>query len=186
MKSTSGYKVKITVGDATVEVEGGEAGVVKIVEAVADVIRGQRKTVPATYIEGISPPASIQTPGRSGPVDIRSFFQEKAPSSDVEATAVVAYYYKYAASQTERRETINAAQLQEAFRLAKWPLPSATKFTLQNARNAGYLDATGESGNYRINAVGYNLVEHTLGGPGAEPGSKQKAKGKNSRPKRHK
>lgn len=65
MKSTSGYKVKITVGDATVEVEGGEAGVVKIVEAVADVIRGQRKTVPGAYIEGISPPASIQTPGRT-------------------------------------------------------------------------------------------------------------------------
>ena len=184
MKSTSSYKVKIVVGDATVEVEGGEAGVVKIVEAVADIIRGQRKTAPATYIEGGSHPATIQSPGRSGPVDIRLFFQEKAPSSDVEATAVVAYYYKYVASQTEQRQTINAAQLQEAFRLAKWPLPSATKFTLQNARNAGYLDTAGEAGHYKINPVGYNLVEHALGGP--REGNKPKIKTRSTRQKHHK
>ncbi len=184
MKSTGGYKVKIVIGDATVEVEGGEAGVVKIVEAVADVIRGQRKTVPAAFIEGISHTASAQSSTRSGPVDIRSFFQEKSPSSDVEATAVVAYYYKYAAPQTEQRETTNAAQLQEAFRLAKWPLPSATKFTLQNARNAGYLDATGEAGHYRINPVGYNLVEHALGGH--REATKPKVKNRTSRSIRNK
>jgi hypothetical protein len=159
----SEYSVKITVGDATVEVQGAESGVVKIVEAVADVLRVQRKASGLSGGETITSSPVMHPTTRSAPVDIRSFFQEKHPSSDVEAAAVAAYYYKYVAMETEERETINAAQLQEAFRLAKWPLPSATRFTLQNARNAGYLDASGEGGQYRLNPVGYNLVEHTLG-----------------------
>jgi hypothetical protein len=164
VKSTGGYKVKIVIGDATVEVEGAETGVVKIVEAVSDVLRGSRKPSGSFPVETIpSPPAIHSSSARSTAVDIRSFFEAKAPSSDVEAATVAAYYYKYVASESEHRETINAAQLQEAFRLARWPLPRQTRFTLQNARNAGYLDASGEGGQYRINPVGYNLVEHALG-----------------------
>jgi hypothetical protein len=57
--------------------------------------------------------------------------------------------------------------LQDAFRLARRPLPARTSFTLTNARNAGYLDSAGE-GQFRLNAVGYNLVEHALGAEGSE------------------
>jgi len=170
VKSKGTYKVKVTVGDATVEVEGAESGVVKIVDALADVLRGSRKSpsfsIPGPVVSPQSPPA------RSVPLDIRAFFEEKSPSTDVEAAAVAAYYYKYLAPEDERREAINPTILHDAFRLARRPLPKVARFTLQNARNAGYLDASGESGHFRLNAVGYNLVEHTLGG------SKEVTKGK--------
>jgi hypothetical protein len=108
-----------------------------------------------------------------GQIDIRTFFQEKAPSSDIEATAVVAYYYKYLAPPDQRKDGIDSATLQDAFRLAGRPLPSKTVYTLANTRGAGYLDPTRETGFYRLNPVGFNLVEHTLG----KGESKKKEKG---------
>jgi hypothetical protein len=152
------YKVKVTIGDAVVEVEGEERGVVAIVKALSNVVRSDLKTS--------GPPSAMTTfepADRSGQIDIRSFFQEKKPSSDVEASAVAAYYYKYLASKEDRKDVIDSSSLQEAFRLAARPLPRKTAFTLVNARNAGYLDSTGDTGLYRLNPVGFNLVEHTLG-----------------------
>jgi hypothetical protein len=163
------YKVKITIGDATVEVEGGESGVVRIVEAISRALRvSTTSEVPGeATIPSPTPPTQ---PG--GPqIDIRSFFEQKPPSSDVEAATVAAYYYKYRAPEDQRRETINAETLEDAFRLARWPQPKRTLWTLQNARNAGYLDSAGD-GQYRLSSVGYNLVEFTLGR--AEEKTKQK------------
>lgn len=156
------YKVTVKIGDVTVDVQGAERGVVNIVKALSGILGASRKPVSVTAVG-----ATLPTPApsaRSTSVDIRTFFQEKSPSSDVEATAVAAYYYQYIAPAPYRRDTVDATFLQEAFRLAKWPLPSRTNFTLVNARNAGYLDSVGE-GQYRLNPVGYNLVEHTIGRP---------------------
>jgi hypothetical protein len=157
------YQVKIKIGDAEIEVHGAESGVVKIVEALSDVLRGSRRLA-APVGPGQSPaslPAAVaqRSPGAT---DIRSFFEEKKPSSDIEAAAVAAYYNQYMAADSHRRDTIDSASLQEAFRMARRPLPAKTIWTLTNARNAGYLDSVGE-GEFRINPVGYNLVEHGLG-----------------------
>lgn len=182
MAKAGAYRVKITVGDATVEVEGAESGVVKIVEAISDVLRGPRKT--GAPLPGPQPPGPPISKSRGAQVDIRSFFEEKAPSSDVEAAAVAAYYYQYLAPEPERRDTIDAATLQNAFRLGKRPLPAHARFTLQNTRNAGYFDSTGEAGQYRLNTVGYNLVEHTLGRKEAAPAPSKrrpKRRGKKAR-----
>ncbi|MHB8527129.1 MAG: hypothetical protein ACYDD2_13345 [Candidatus Acidiferrales bacterium] len=157
------YRVKFKVGDSEVEVEGAEVGVVKIVEALSEVLRGAGKeaksSVDAVPLRAVAPAT------RTSPTDIRTFFAEKQPSSDVEAAAVAAYYYQYLADESSRQDTIDSATLKEAFRLAKRPLPARTIFTLQNARNAGYLDSGGEAGRFRLNSVGYNLVEHSLAGP---------------------
>ena len=169
-KTTGDYKVKIKIGEAEVDVEGAESGVVKIVEALAEVLRGAKKSFAATQI---APATEILPPPRNKPVDIRSFFAEKHPSSDVEAAAVAAYYNKYLAPESERRETIDSDGLQEAFRLAKRPLPSKTYYTLVNARNAGYLDSLNQ-GEFRLNPVGYNLVEHTLSSSDREDEAKTK------------
>lgn len=176
------YKVTVKVGDATVEVQGAESGVVKIVEALSDILRGARRaTTPA--VSGVpTPAAAIAGHARGGPVDIRTFFSEKRPSSDVEAAAAAAYFHQYVAPPDQRKETIDAELLQEAFRLAKWPLPKRTVYTLVNARNAGYLDSLGEGGQYKLNPVGYNLVEHTLGS--AEVSEKVKKAQKTDRAKR--
>lgn len=179
MKTTKGdYKVSIKIGEAQVDVEGAESGVVKIVEALADVLRGSKKT---TGQPQITPASGVLPTPRSRPVDIRSFFAEKRPSSDVEAAAVAAYYSKYLAPESERRETIDSDALQEAFRLAKRPLPAKTYYTLVNARNAGYLDSTNQ-GEFRLNPVGYNLVEHTLSS--SDQGDKVSKKAKRGRKKK--
>lgn len=172
------YKVKVTIGDATVEVEGQEKGVVAIVRALNEVVRTGRKSAGTIPVSPSTLPSSPEPSHRSGHTDIRSFFLEKHPSTDVEATAVVAYYHKYLAPPDERRDAIDPSTLQDAFRLAGRPLPTKTAYTLWNARTAGYLDSTGDTGLYRLNPVGFNLVEHTLGKTdvGGDKNSKRKRK----------
>jgi len=182
------YKVKMKIGDTEVEVEGAENGVVKIVQALSEVIRGTRR-VPSsasTVSTGpsITPPPLLVVQGQrlASSTDIRSFFQDKEPSSDIEAAAVAAYYYQYVAPAPNRRDTIDSASLQEAFRLARRPLPARTAYTLINARNAGYLDSAGE-GEFRLNPVGYNLVEHGLG---SSSGVEEKKLGKGAAKRKRK
>ena len=150
-------------------------------EALSEVLRGSRRPATSLGFAGAStaaPPAlSVSGSPRSSSTDIRSFFEEKQPSSDIEAAAVAAYYNQYLAPEASRHDTIDSAALQEAFRLAKRPLPARTIYTLTNARNAGYLDSVGEGGQFRLNAVGYNLVEHGLG-------SSRRAEKRKLRPKK--
>jgi hypothetical protein len=178
VKRSGTYTVKITVGDATVEISGAEAGVVKLVDTLSDVLRGARRSLPEAPALP-EPPTQAKTP-----TDIRSFFEAKKPSSDVEAAAAVAYYYQYVAPEAERKASIDSESLQEAFRLAKRKLPKKTIWTLQNARNAGYIESAGD-GRYKLNPVGYNLVEHALGGsPKAEESARKKPKRGATRGKR--
>ena len=56
-----------------------------------------------------------------------------------------------------------------AFIQAGFPLPKAPPaMTLTHAKNAGYLNALPERGQFRLNSVGYNLVAHKL--PGGKAG----------------
>jgi hypothetical protein len=179
------YKVQIKFGDADVNVEGAESGVVKIVEALSDVLRSTKRAGNAAIqLSGAEfarrPLHEMLQTSRTPPTDIRSFFEEKQPSSDIEAAAASAYYYQYLAPEDQRRSTIDSASLQEAFRLAKRPLPARTIYTLTNARNAGYLDFL-EGGQFRLNPVGYNLVEHGLGQQQAAEESKAKKKKKKAK-----
>src|SRR5690348_7209907 len=50
--------------------------------------------------------------------DIKTFVTAKAPKSDVQFAATVAYYYRFEAPAAQRRETLDGATLQEAARLA--------------------------------------------------------------------
>jgi hypothetical protein len=183
-EKSSAYKVKMVIGDATLEIEGAESGVVKIVEAVSEVLRSARK--PSLSPSQVAPPnvPPPSAPGGPTQTDIRSFFEQKQPSSDVEAAAVAAYYNQYVASEADRRDTIDSASLQQAFRMARRPLPPRIGNTLTNARNAGYLDGVG-GGAFRLNAVGYNLVEHALGKENGETvANKRKPRRRRANPQR--
>ena len=166
------YRVKLTVGDATVEVEGADSGVVRIVEALSQNLSSgaRRPTAPTTPTPAPSGSSFPPTATGTRAPDVRSFFEEKKPSSDVEAAAAAAYYHRYLASEDQRRDSIDSAVLRDTFRLARRPLPPNLRYTLQNARNAGYLDSAG-SGEFKLNAVGYNLVEHALGNDDAQAGA---------------
>lgn len=109
--------------------------------------------------------------GRGTPaVDLRSFVEQKRPKSDIQFSAVVAYYYRFVGPASERREVIDASVLQEAFRLAGRTRPPAPYMTLTNTKNQGYLDKQGR-GEFRINTVGENLVAMTLPGDAGDGGT---------------
>lgn len=101
---------------------------------------------------------------RPRPKDIRSFVAEKQPKSDIHFVTVVAYYHRFIAPEEARKEAITSDDLQAAARLAGHPVFKAPSVTLNNAVQQGYIDRPAR-GEYRLNAVGENLVAMTL--PGA-------------------
>ena len=119
------------------------------------------------------PPATSGTPTQ----DIRSFVAAKNPKSDVQFAATIAYYYQFEAPQSERKPSINGEDLQEATRRASRDRLKNPSQTLINAHNLGFLDRTGETGQYSVNTVGENLVAMTLpsdGSSGAKSGKRAK------------
>jgi hypothetical protein len=106
-------------------------------------------------------------------VDIKQFTDSKAPKSDQQFAAVVAYYYQFEAPEPQRKATINASVLSDAARLANRRRPS--RHALANAKRSGYLDAVG-SGEYKVNTVGENLVAITLPSNVSENSARPKRK----------
>lgn len=115
-----------------------------------------------------TPAAAPGHPLQAPPIDIKSFVATKAPKSDVQFAATVAYYYRFEAPAASRRETIDGDTLQEAARLAGRNRLANPRVTLNNAKNLGYLDGN-SPGEFSINSVGENLVAMTL--PGTPEGS---------------
>lgn len=113
--------------------------------------------------------------------DIKQFTTAKSPRSDQQFAAVVAYFYRFEAPPSQRREAIAAEDLTEAARLAGRKRPNKPHVTLNNAKNAGYLDAA-ERGKFRISTVGENLVAVALpGNEGAGVANRENARGKPGR-----
>ena len=96
--------------------------------------------------------------------DIRTFREDKSPSSAIEMAAVVAYYLNHLAPIDGRKDTVSARDINKFFHQANFPLPKSAPMTLVHTKNAGYLDQVGH-GQYRLNPVGYNLVAHRLPTP---------------------
>jgi hypothetical protein len=116
--------------------------------------RSVAETVALRPLEAMKPVGGHQ-------VDIRSFTKEKKPQSVNQMVAVVAYYLAHLAPDSDRRDHIQPNDIKKYFS-GNYPLPtSPPSQTLQNAKNAGYLDPLA-SGQYRLNPVGHNLVVHKL------------------------
>jgi len=96
-----------------------------------------------------------------GSLHIKEFKGSKKPRSANEMAALVAYYLVNLAPHSQRKETVNQSDMETFFKIAEYPLPKQIRVTLQNAKTAGYFDAAG-SGEYRLNAVGHNLVAHSM------------------------
>jgi hypothetical protein len=99
------------------------------------------------------------------PVDIKTFYLRKNPSSDNQFATVVAYYYAFEAPPEQRKGTIGPSDLTDASRMVGRARPGDPSKTLRNATSMGYLDNL-ERGAFKINTVGENLVAMTLP-PGA-------------------
>lgn len=101
---------------------------------------------------GVEQPTSL--------VHIKALKEQKKPRSANEMATLVAYYLANAAPKADRKDRITAKDIETYFKIAEFPL-TKTQFTLQNAKAAGYLDAVG-NGEYKLNAVGHNLVVHSM------------------------
>jgi hypothetical protein len=133
------------------------------------VAEGAQTHAPATH-------ASSKPPAGAPPVvDIRTLKEEKNPRSANEMAALVAYYLQYAAPKAEQKQTIDVADIKKYFDQAKFEMPKNQKQTLVNSKNAGYLDSAARK-NYKLNAVGYNLVVHRLPQSAEKRGTRKRAK----------
>lgn len=128
---------------------------------------------------------SPSPPGGRGPAEvippknIKTFIAEKNPSSDNQFAAVVAYFYRFVAQGSERKDFITANDLQEACRLIGRTRKLANPGqTLINAHMAGLLDKGADRGTYTISTVGENLVAVSLT---PETGASASARGRTSR-----
>lgn len=120
-------------------------------------------------VEHKAPVASVGAIQHSN--DIRSFTTMKAPRSDQQFCAVVAYFYQFEAKIEDRKDSIDSDTMREAARLAGRAQVERWNMTLTNAKNAGYLDPAG-NGKYKLSPVGENLVAITLpedAGPPRKP-----------------
>lgn len=128
--------------------------------------------LPLSYVNSAVSLAPAST-ASFGPKNIKSFAQEKNPRSDVQFAAVAAYFYRFEASENERKEEINANDLQEAGRQARGYGFTNPLKTLSNGLSLGYFDRAGR-GSFILNAVGENLVAMVLPGGTEESGIARK------------
>lgn len=98
---------------------------------------------------------------QQGEVHIKNFKEQKKPRSANEMAALVAYYLANLAPESTSKTTINQKDVETYFKIAQFPLPQQIRMTLPNAKAAGYFDSTVE-GEYKLNAVGHNLVVHSM------------------------
>lgn len=133
--------------------------------------------------------APAETSGRFGteaspaPVqasDIRSLTEQKRPQSANEMAALVAYYLGEIVTGSEKKDAVDVDDMVRYFKQAKFRLPAHPKMILVAAKNAGYFDAIG-GGGYKLNAVGYNLVAHSL--PRGESSGRVQGGRRNQRPR---
>jgi hypothetical protein len=116
-------------------------------------------------------------------MDIRTLKETKQPKSANEMAALVAFYLSEVASPVERKQEIDKTDIERYFKLANFKLTAKAGQTLVNAKVAGYLDAGGGVGQYKLNPVGYNLVVHRMGSSVSESRHRQKTRLKKKRKK---
>lgn len=131
----------------------------------------------------VTTPVAAFSAGVPATMDIRMLKETKQPKSANEMAALVAYYVSELAPPGDRKNEITTGDIERYFKSAGFALPGQPRFTLVNAKNAGYLDSTG-GGQYKLNPVGYNLVVHRMGtGEGANPEPRRRAVGAKRRKK---
>jgi len=94
--------------------------------------------------------------------DIKTFITSKNPVRDVQFAATVAYFYRFEAPVSSRKEAIAAEDLQEACRMIGRKRLTNPGQTLRNAHSLGLLDKSEKPGVFSVNTVGENLVAMTL------------------------
>ena len=110
----------------------------------AETLGLQSASVTQTPVTPVMPAStsasSSDTVGAPHSMDIKQFTAAKAPKSDQQFAAVVAYFYRFEAPEAQRKDTLDADSLLEAARLAGRKRPGNPRFT----RRFQVPSATGE------------------------------------------
>ena len=106
-------------------------------------------------------PAGTSLKHSKTPIDIRTLKDQKKPTSARQMACLVAYYLREHAKGEEKKETVSTTDLEKYFKQAGFKLPQRMTQVLPDAKGSGYFDS-GTRGEYKLNAVGYNLVAHNL------------------------
>ena len=151
------FSYKVVIPDGTVEATGNESFIARIAAAVGSVLSGEPQSAPPS-----GPPAAasiaVQPERRK---TIRDLYQEKRPNSDSQTVALIAFYLSEVAGPDERADTVDVNQIIDYFKKCPRELPAVKKNVLVNAKAEGYVDSAGY-GKYKLSAIGYNLVVHSL------------------------
>lgn len=142
------------------------------------------KNIAPTQSQFVQPLTAFQTTpalGQSENKDIKTFLLEKNPTSANQLVAAVAYYYKFEAPVSERKNAITKDDLLDACRKATLERPKAPNVVMVNAAKFGLVDNVG-TGTYEINSVGENLVAVSMPSVGHGTSGKKRTK-KNSKKK---
>lgn len=123
----------------------------------------RQQAADALAVHSENPPSSTAPATRL--VDIRTLKTEKKPNSARQMACLVAYYLSECAPEGERKEAVTPSDLEKYFKQAGYRLPSSMKDILPNAKKAGYFESGGSRGSYKLNAVGHNLVVHSMPSP---------------------
>lgn len=91
-------------------------------------------------------------------LSIKDFYQNAKPKGDNAFAVMTAYYYKFEAPESERKESIDGEMLQQATRLVGRERLKRPSDTLNNCLKRGYFNKTKDRGFFAINTVGENLI----------------------------
>ena len=175
--------IRVVLGALTPLSEKARVSVLAYVTQRLDLVSASASTPKVTARTATSPSPTPTPPGPASAQHIKQFKEEKRPRSANEMAALVAYYLGNVVSPEQRKATVNIKDIETYFKIAEFPLPQQLRVTLPNAKNAGYFDLAGD-GEYKLNAVGHNLVAHSMPRGGLTTSAKAGARAKRTARKR--
>lgn len=162
------YRIKINLTTGELEAEGSKQFVEKILNEYGDKLKSMPRTIPPKTMPVFQPVGKEKQISKEFPkkTNIKDFYLEKKPRNDKEMAAVVAFYLSEVAESPQRQPQINVGILRNYIKKAGYKLPTDLGQTLRNAKFTGYLESGDSRGEFKLSAIGYNLVAHEL--PGAQ------------------
>lgn len=161
----SEYAFKATLGTITIEAHGPKEFVQPIYDSFKPLLDKEIKNLLKTARPQETQQVKLKDESVGGfqrKASILDFYNQKKPTSDIQAAALVAFFYSEMAEQEERSSFVDAEILRKGFKACNHPMPEKIDQTLRNAKNYGYLDTAGEAGKFKLTPTGYNLVAHSL------------------------
>ena len=160
----SDYIFKATLGSLSIEAHGPKEFVQPIYDAFKPLLDREIKNLlkAPRQMDEAEDKKKVGAGGFPKKASIKEFYGQKKPSSDIQATTLVAFFYSELAEPEERSAYIDAEILQKGFKACNHPMPADIPQTLRNAKNYGYLEGAGEAGKFKLTPTGYNLVAHSL------------------------